>query len=105
CLASYEHRIRHFRYWPLACAPSSNHTGAVNSRILVAVFFSAGLLAQAQDFGLESLPNLHDFESHRITSADPTGGNDDWRRLEPGQTLVLADIKGPGCITHFRDNI
>ena len=25
--------------------------------------------------------------------------------LDPGQTLVLADVKGPGCIVHFRDNI
>ncbi len=52
-----------------------------------------------------SLPALHDFTSHRITSADPTGGNADWRDLPPGGTLVLADIHGPGCIVHFRDNI
>jgi len=55
--------------------------------------------------GLESLPGLCDFEMRRITSADTTGGNRDWRVLEPGETLVLADIKGPGCIVHFRDNV
>jgi hypothetical protein len=54
---------------------------------------------------LEQLPALKEFESHRITSADPTGGNDDFRVLQPGQTLVLAEIAGPGCIVHFRDNI
>jgi hypothetical protein len=66
---------------------------------------AAGLMSQAQDLSLEGLPALRDFESHRITSTDPTGGNDDFRVLGPGETLVLADIKGPGCIVHFRDNI
>lgn len=61
--------------------------------------------AYAQGAGLEQLATLPDFESHRITSADPTGGNADWRDLEPGGTLVLADVQGPGCIVHLRDNI
>ena len=77
----------------------------MNARTLLVAFLGAGLLAQAQDLALDNLPALHNFQSHRITSADPTGKNDDWRRLQPGQTLVLADITGPGCITHFRDNI
>lgn len=59
----------------------------------------------AQTFPLASLPVLRDFESHRMTSADPTGGNRDYRVLEPGKTLVLADIQGPGCIVYLRDNI
>jgi len=66
----------------------------------------AGLLAsQAQEFSPEGLAALRDFESHRITSAEPSGGNEDFRVLAPGQTLVLAEVKGPGCIVHFRDNI
>ena len=82
------------------------HTEAMMTfHIPLALFLGAGLLAQAQDFALDNLPALHHFQSHRITSTDPTGGNDDYRVLGPGETLVLADIKGPGCITHFRDNI
>jgi hypothetical protein len=54
---------------------------------------------------VRGLPDLCDFEMHRVTSADPTGGNNDWRELAPGETLVIADIDGPGCIVHFRDNI
>ena len=69
------------------------------------VLWAAGLISQAQDLSPETLPVLRHFESHRITSADPTGGNDDFRVLGPGETLVLADVKGPGCIVHFRDNI
>ncbi len=65
----------------------------------------AAASALAQSDTLEKLPTLPDFDSHRITSSDPTGGNADWRMLEPGQTLVLADVQGPGCIVHLRDNI
>jgi hypothetical protein len=67
--------------------------------------FGAPALLRGQAAGVEDLATAHDFESHRITSADPTGGNHDLRELEPGATLVLADISGPGRIVHFRDNI
>ncbi len=72
----------------------------------MAAFGAIPLLAsRLRGEDLESLATREDFESHRITSADPTGGNDDARKLEPGGTLVLADIQGPGRIVHFRDNI
>ena len=51
------------------------------------------------------MPKLCDFQMRRITSVDPKGGNDDYRNLPPGQTLVIAEINGPGCIVHLRDNI
>jgi len=54
---------------------------------------------------VRALPNLCNFETHRLTSADLTGGNEDWRELLPGKTLVVVNVKGPGCIVHFRDNI
>jgi D-arabinan exo alpha-(1,3)/(1,5)-arabinofuranosidase (non-reducing end) len=65
--------------------------------------FVPEVLSQGTDIG--QLCAARDFQAHRITSADPTGGNQDWRYLEPGATLVLADIHGPGCIVHLRDNI
>ena len=74
-------------------------------RLAVCLLVLAAASALAQPDWLDKLPALPDFDSHRITSSDPTGGNADWRMLEPGQTLVLADVKGPGCIVHFRDNI
>lgn len=37
----------------------------------------------------------------RASSTDPKGGNADYRALEPGQELVLADLEGPGVITHL----
>lgn len=65
----------------------------------------APVAASAGESFLDSLPALRDYEVHRITSHDTTGGNRDWRPLEPGDSLVLADIQGPGCIVHFRDNV
>jgi hypothetical protein len=69
------------------------------------VLFLVPASVWGQDLALDRLPAMCQYEAHRITSSDPTGGNDDWRYLEPGETLVLADIKGPGCIVHCRDNI
>ncbi len=77
--------------------------GALGAGLMLALATVAPLQGQAP--ALEGLPVLQDFTSHRLTSADPKGGNEDWRWLQPGQTLVLADIHGPGCIVHFRDNI
>jgi hypothetical protein len=77
----------------------------VNSRLLLLAILTAASASQGQAADLENLPDNCEFESHRLTSADPTGGNQDWRALEPGKTLVLAEISGPGRIVHFRDNI
>ncbi len=72
--------------------------------VLPAVLVLSASLS-GQEPSLDDLPALRDFESHRITSADPTGGNADWWDIAPGQTRVLAEIQGPGRIVHFRDNI
>jgi hypothetical protein len=58
-----------------------------------------------QEAALDDLATPRNFESHRITSADPTGGNGDCWDIGPGQTRVLAEIQGPGRIVHIRDNI
>lgn len=39
--------------------------------------------------------------SRRESSWDRTGGNDDCIRIDPEETCVLADIAGPGMITHM----
>lgn len=40
-------------------------------------------------------------DTRRESSFDPTGGNADCRWMDPGAKLVLADLKGPGKITHI----
>lgn len=45
---------------------------------------------------------MNDFRAARVSSYDRSGGNADaLSGIEPGQTAVLADIEGPGMITHI----
>jgi len=44
---------------------------------------------------------LTDASSARISSWDRTGANSDWREIQPGGTLVLAEIPDAGCIRHL----
>jgi hypothetical protein len=38
---------------------------------------------------------------HRASSADPTGGNADYRPVPPGGTLTVLDVDGPATISHL----
>lgn len=60
-------------------------------------------VAQAPLPMLNGLPELKDYTAQRSSSADPNwqNGNGDARPIAPGQTLTLADLKGPGRITHI----
>jgi len=50
---------------------------------------------------LASLPRLRDYTSHRVSSYDKTGGNNDAWQIKAGETKILANINGPGCIKHI----
>lgn len=50
---------------------------------------------------LAGLARLRDFESHRLSSWDRSGGNLDNRRIRPGETSVLGEIEGAGCVKHI----
>lgn len=39
--------------------------------------------------------------SRRISSWDRTGKNNDWVTIKKGETKVIADISGTGCIRHI----
>jgi len=39
--------------------------------------------------------------SRRVSSWDTTGGNRDFFIFEPGEVKTIADISGPGCISHI----
>lgn len=41
------------------------------------------------------------FTAHREASWARDGYNRDWRIIPPGGTLTLAEIDGPGAITHL----
>ena len=47
------------------------------------------------------LTRLKDFKAKRCSSYDRSGRNADYVVIKPGKKHVLADVKGPGCITHI----
>jgi hypothetical protein len=52
---------------------------------------------------LLGLENLRDTQAMRSSSSDPNWreGNGDARGIAPGETLTIADLSGPGVITHI----
>jgi Protein of unknown function (DUF2961) len=73
-------------------------------RILLAMLtcciFSATSFAQSASEWLAGLAEAKDYVQKRASSYDRSGGNADYRRIAPGETLVLMDERGPGEITH-----
>ncbi|HEY6990678.1 MAG TPA: DUF2961 domain-containing protein [Bryobacteraceae bacterium] len=67
--------------------------------LIVPVLMACRLSAQSE---LLDLAQLKSFSAERVSSnnADPAS-NDDSKRPIPGETLVLADLQGPGVITHI----
>jgi len=65
--------------------------------LLLAAFCAGGAKAQVP----EDLASKKDFKALRASSADPTGGNADMRRMAPGETVTVTDVKGAGRITHI----
>lgn len=50
---------------------------------------------------LENLAKKQNYISKRISSFDRSGGNRDAVLIKPGETAVLAEIKGPAAIHHI----
>ncbi|MAE62196.1 MAG: hypothetical protein CMJ49_12680 [Planctomycetaceae bacterium] len=50
---------------------------------------------------ISDLSHLRDCRTGRVSSWDKGGRNADYWRIAPGETRVLADIDGPGVITHI----
>ena len=50
---------------------------------------------------LSALARLREGRSGRASSWDQTGRNKDYWLIAPGTTAVLADLQGPGAITHI----
>ena len=61
----------------------------------------AALFAQTPLPAKTDLTQPQDYVLKRISSADPTGANADFRQIEPGATLTMMDVNGPGLLTHI----
>jgi hypothetical protein len=49
----------------------------------------------------DGIDNLRSGHTGRSSSWDRTGGNKDFMEIAPGESIVAADIEGPGKITHL----
>jgi len=60
-------------------------------------------VAEAQDLThwQTNLTQPQSYVLKRASSADPTGGNADFRSIEPGATLTVLDADGPAVLTHI----
>lgn len=53
-------------------------------------------------FSLFDLPRMKTFSAHRVSSGNRyVGSNDDSKRIMPGETYVMADLQGPGVVSHI----
>jgi hypothetical protein len=75
--------------------------------LCLVVFLSLSLEALAQIAATEpldplNLPRLKSFSAYRASSNNLyVYSNDDSKHPIPGETIVLADLKGPGIVTHI----
>ncbi len=71
--------------------------------VFCAASFLLCVVAHAQAPGdLDSLTRLKNYESRRESSSNPDiTKNGDARSIDCGETLVLAELEGPGTITHM----
>jgi hypothetical protein len=71
-------------------------------RIATLLLFAASAVAAAQAPGWQpDVTQQQTYTLHRASSADPTGGNADFRTVAPGATYTVLDTDGPGRISHI----
>jgi hypothetical protein len=76
-------------------------------RIRLFFFLVAGFaVARAQSdqgpFSLLDLPRAKNFSAHRVSSGNrDVASNDDSKRIMPGETFTMADLQGPGVVSHI----
>jgi hypothetical protein len=69
--------------------------------ILVFCSLQRPLLAQTHLPTNTDLTQQQDYVLKRVSSADPSGANADFRQVDPGGVLTLMDANGPGMLTHI----
>jgi len=68
--------------------------------VRICLFILAAACAAAQS--LSDLPRMKNFSAHRVSSDNPfVRSNDDSKRIFPGETFVMADLRGPGVVDHI----
>jgi hypothetical protein len=71
-------------------------------RLLLLSVIALPFTALAQTGG--SMPDITQQQTYqllRASSRESTGGNADYRKVTPGETLTILDVDGPGMISHM----
>ena len=76
---------------------------AFSGFLFLLIFATTQDPAHAQDLALwqANLTQPQSYVLKRVSSTDPTGGNADFRSIEPGATLTVLDADGPAVLTHI----
>ena len=87
-------------------------SGDIAMRMLGTLFLFLAITwpVSAEPFGaataLDALTRQQNYEVRRESSSDTDmAGNDDSRSIEPGETLEVANLEGPGVITEFWNTV
>ena len=76
--------------------------GGIYALLTASVACAGGQSMGPAPAGLSDLPRLKNFSAHRVSSDNSfVGSNDDSKRIMPGETLVMADLRGPGVVSHI----
>ena len=78
------------------------HSMRTSLLVVVAAACAAAQTPDRGPFGLLDLPHIKNYSAHRVSSTNRfIGSNDDSKRIMPGETYVMADLKGPGVVSHI----
>ncbi|MBD3288159.1 DUF2961 domain-containing protein, partial [candidate division KSB1 bacterium] len=68
---------------------------------LIVIILQTLLFSQYSTDLFDELPKMKSFTANRVSSYDTTGGNLDRISIASGEAVEIADINGPGIITHI----
>ncbi|HEY3742535.1 MAG TPA: DUF2961 domain-containing protein [Bryobacteraceae bacterium] len=72
------------------------------SFLLIASCASTQAQSEQGPFSLLDLPRMKNYSAHRVSSGSRyIPSNDDSKRIMPGETFVMADLRGPGVVDHI----
>jgi len=72
--------------------------------VVLALVVGTGCTSKAENTGIDSLgiARLKHYTAHRAASTNRyVLSNDDSKHILPGETEVIADLQGPGAVTHI----
>ena len=69
--------------------------------LLAVLTLPASTVAQNLSGLFPDITQQQNYVLKRVSSYDRTGANDDFRRMEVGETLTVFEEAGPGVITHL----